>query len=240
MKKIPQWPVAQKGEKGLWDGVVHLDYYILKALADASVYTPVIRKCLPEIPQACLELGIGPFGLGLLAFLPEFPKRFGVDPLPQVSMESANGSPLESSREIRSYMSQLRAPIRYIQGCGEELPVRSESMDLVVCCNVLDHTSDPDAVLKEIHRVLKPNGNFFFNVDTFSRLGLAKWHLLTKHLHKDEILVTTHPFRMYEADAERRLRKAGFHLNKVQGHSLVSNLIGHARDSTYLGTKCSP
>lgn len=240
MKKIPQWPVAQIGEKGLWDGVVHLDYYILKVLGNTSLYAPVLRKSLPGIPQSCLELGIGPFGLGLLAFLPEFPKRFGVDPLPQVSMESANGSPLESSREIRSYISQLRAPIRYIQGCGEEMPVRSESMDLVVCCNVLDHTSDPDAVLKEIHRVLKPNGIFFFNVDTFSRLGLVKWHLLTKHLHKDEILVTTHPFRMYEGDAERRLRKAGFQLKKVQGHTFVTNLIGHARDSTYLGTKCSP
>ena len=137
-------------------------------------------------------------------------------------------------------MSGLRAPIRYIQGCGEELPVRSESMDLVVCCNVLDHTSDPDAVLKEIHRVLKSKGIFFFNVDTFSRLGLVKWHLLTKYLHKNEILVTTHPYRMYETDAEHRLRNAGFQLKKVQGHTFVSNLIGHARDSTYLGTKCSP
>lgn len=240
MKKIPKWPVAQKDEKGLWDGVVHLDYYILKVLASTSISAPVIRKCVPEIPQACLELGIGPFGLGLLAFLPEFPKRFGVDPLPQVSLESANGSPLESSREIRTYMSQLRAPIQYIQGCGEELPVRSESMDLVLCWNVLDHTSDPDAVLKEIHRVLKPNGKFFFNVDTFSRLGLVKWYLITRYLHKKEILVTTHPYRMYEADAERRLRRAGFQLEKVQGHTFVSNLIGHARDSTYLGTKCSP
>ncbi|MGH9701628.1 MAG: methyltransferase domain-containing protein [Candidatus Acidiferrales bacterium] len=240
MKKIPKWPVAQVGEKGLWDGVVHLDYYILRVLAGSSVPAPVLRKCFPEIPQTCLELGIGPFGLGLLAFLPEYPNRFGVDPLPRVSMESTNSSPLESSEEIRSYMRKMRASIQYIQGCGEEIPVRSESMDLVICCNVLDHTSDPDAVLREIRRVLKPNGKFFFNVDTFSRLGLVKWHLLTKHLHRDEIMVTTHPYRMYEADAEHRLRKAGFQLKKVQGHTFVSNLIGHSRDSTYLGTKCSP
>jgi hypothetical protein len=45
---------------------------------------------------------------------------------------------------------------------------------------------------------------------------------------------------MYETDAEHRLRNAGFQLKKVQGHTFVSNLIGHARDSTYLGTKCSP
>ena len=65
-------------------------------------------------------------------------------------------------------------------------------------------------------------------------LGLVKWYAYTKYAHKDEILVTTHPYRMYESDVIRRLRSAGFALLKIEGHTFRSNLLGHARDSTFL------
>ena len=75
---------------------------------------------------------------------------------------------------------------------------------------MLDHVSDPDAVLREIHRVLKSDGCLYFDVDTFSLCGLVKWYLWTKHAHKDEILVTSHPYRLFEDGLVRRLRAAGF------------------------------
>jgi SAM-dependent methyltransferase len=239
MKKIPQWLEAQEREKGLWDGVIHHDYYVLRVLADNSVKAPQVRKCFDRTPETSLEIGIGPFGIGITAFLPEIPRRFAVDSLALVPLESNVNSCLKSSEELRRYMRQLRAPIRYIQGCGEEMPIRTESMDLIICCNVLDHTSDPDAILREMHRVLKPKGLLFFDVDTFSILGLLKWHSWTKYAHKDEILVTTHPYRMYERDVVRRLRSSGFQLQKLRGHTATSNMIGRARVSTFLGLKCS-
>ena len=134
-------------------------------------------------------------------------------------------------------MGRLRAPVGYIRAFGEDMPVASDSMDLVLCCNALDHASDPLAVLREIRRVLKPGGLFFFEVDTLSVLGLAKWHTYTKYKHKDEILVKAHPYRMYESDVARQLTSCGFRIRKVYGHTFASNLIGHARDSTFLGTK---
>ena len=127
-------------------------------------------------------------------------------------------------------MQRLRAPIHYVQGCGEEIPVRTASIDLVICCNVLDHVSDPDAVLREIHRVLKSDGCLYFDVDTFSLCGLVKWYLWTRHAHKDEILVTSHPYRLFEDGLVRRLRGAGFHLRKLGGHNVVSKIIGRAQE----------
>lgn len=237
MSPIPAWRNAQKGEKGLWDGVAHLDYYILRVLADNSVHAPVVREHFTQPPKSCLEVGIGPFSLGISAFLPEIPNRFGLDPLPMVSMNSTSERRMESTEEIRSYIKSLRAPIRYIQSLGEDMPIRSESLDFVICYNVLDHSSDPNAILREIHRVLKTSGHLYFGVDTFSLAGLLKWHAWTKHAHKEEILVSTHPYRMREGAVARTLHSAGFRVQKVKGHTFTSNLGGHARDSVFWGTK---
>jgi hypothetical protein len=147
MKKIPQWRVAQKGEKGLWDGVIHDDYFILNYTSIQTGKAPGLMSSLGRTPEKSLEVGIGPFGLGVSAFLPEIPFRLALDPLPPVSLDYSPISPdskVHSTYELRAYMQRLRAPIHYVQGCGEEIPVRTGTMDLVICCN---HVSDPDAVL---------------------------------------------------------------------------------------------
>jgi SAM-dependent methyltransferase len=45
-----------------------------------------------------------------------------------------------------------------IIGLGHTLPFEDASFDTVVAFQVLEHVPDPFAVIKEVHRVLKPNG----------------------------------------------------------------------------------
>lgn len=40
----------------------------------------------------------------------------------------------------------------------EKLPFDEASFDFVLCSEVIEHLFDPDNILKEIHRVLRPNG----------------------------------------------------------------------------------
>jgi Methylase involved in ubiquinone/menaquinone biosynthesis len=51
-----------------------------------------------------------------------------------------------------------------IYGDAHKLPVKSESIDCVVCCEVLEHVADPFTCCAEIYRILKPGGLFVFSV----------------------------------------------------------------------------
>jgi SAM-dependent methyltransferase len=47
-----------------------------------------------------------------------------------------------------------------IAGSGSRIPLPDASCDLVICDNVLEHISEPQVVMDEIARVLKPGGWF--------------------------------------------------------------------------------
>jgi ubiquinone/menaquinone biosynthesis C-methylase UbiE len=115
--------------------------------------------------------------------------------------------------------------------------MRSGSLDLVIYCNMIDHASSSALILDEIQRVIKPGGQFFFDVHTFSVLGLIKWHTWTKFRHKNEMLVKAHPYRMFESAIRRKNSEHRFAGEKLTGHTLPSACIGQARTSTFLGEK---
>lgn len=41
---------------------------------------------------------------------------------------------------------------------GDQLPLTSKSFDLIIILDVLEHVQDPDFILSEIRRLIKPNG----------------------------------------------------------------------------------
>ncbi|HGY57418.1 MAG TPA: class I SAM-dependent methyltransferase [Caldithrix abyssi] len=51
-----------------------------------------------------------------------------------------------------------------VTGDAFHLPVQNESMDVVLCSEVLEHVNEPGSVLEEIRRVLKPQGRVVISV----------------------------------------------------------------------------
>lgn len=61
--------------------------------------------------------------------------------------------------------------VRYVQGDAQALPFADGEFDVVSNMDFLEHVEDPQAIVKECARVLKPGGIFFFH--TFNRNPLA-------------------------------------------------------------------
>lgn len=229
MKRNARWAEAQESEFQFWTAVAHHDFDILQILADNSRKAATLKGHLKASTRRALEVGCGPLGVGIIAFLSEIPLRFAMDPLQLTRMDA--------NETLAHYIDLRRESVAHLRACGEEIPIASGTLDLVICCNVIDHTSQPNSILGEICRILRPGGQFFFDVDTFSLLGLVKWHTWTKFRHKGETLVKAHPYRMVESVIQRKISEHGFALKKLAGHTGLSACIGKARSSTFHAEK---
>lgn len=69
-----------------------------------------------------------------------------------------------------------------IQADPSQLPIQSESIDLVLLMHILEGTQNPEIVLEEVHRILKPNGKIMLLC--FNAFGVWQIrHLLSSRLH---------------------------------------------------------
>ena len=88
----------------------------------------------------------------------------GVDPSPG-SVEAA-----------RSHAAERGLRIDYRIGAGEDLPAPDAAFDVACCCDVLEHVADPNRVIGQTARVLKPGGIYLF--DTPNRTWESKLLLI--------------------------------------------------------------
>ena len=69
--------------------------------------------------------------------------------------------------------------VRYVHGDAYTLPFKDNSFDVVCTMDFLEHVSDPQKVIAECSRILKPNGLFFYQ--TFNRNFLS-WLVVIKFM----------------------------------------------------------
>ena len=64
-----------------------------------------------------------------------------------------------SGLALQSARTQLQGyTVRFIHGAVEDLDLAAASFDRIVCTEVLEHTRDPELVLRTIARLLRPTG----------------------------------------------------------------------------------
>ena len=108
---------------------------------------------------------------------------------------------VESVPAVTSYTGMdLEQPTYYagvvpdLKWDGQTIPAEAESFDCVIATEFLEHYPEPDKILAEIRRVMKPDGEFFATVPFV-------WNL--HEIPYDEYRYT--PYSL-----ERHLRNAGF------------------------------
>jgi len=71
----------------------------------------------------------------------------------------------------RKYHAERGQCSHLFQGYAEEIPLRSDSVDQVLCKGSLDHFLDPRAALGEMRRVLKPGGRIVAAIANYDSLS---------------------------------------------------------------------
>lgn len=178
-----RWQQAQAAELKWWQEWRRLPFYRNHSFPEywTTVLTDLMGDMESVTPEVIVEVGCGPHGVVRYLFK-KSRLKLGIDPL------------------IRKFQDSPRpdAQTAYAAGVGENIPIRDNSVDLVLCINVLDHVMDADQILGEIRRILKPGGKLVLEVHTFPRV-------LTPFLMLDH----PHTFHWTRSDIERMVKRTG-------------------------------
>lgn len=148
--------------------------------------------------QSAVEIGAGPFPA--LAAAPRWKRAVAVDPIARAYAEEG-------------ILPAAAGHITYIEAPGERIPLPAGFADLVVIENALDHVNNPDTVLNEIRRLLRPGGLLWLLVDLST---------YSDHMHP-------HPFD--EVRVRALLYKAGLEVvsDRVSDHKSHPQAYGEYR-----------
>jgi len=229
-----RWQLAQKAERKYWGDAVRSPEEFLHLLEEKYTFIARINaacapalKPLPSVGRV-LEVGIGPLGLGVATLLEPQSKWSitGVDPLPRMD-----------SVELPEYLTHCyvelkKRPLNYIQKPAEEFNAGKNSFDLAICYNVLDHTRDPNLIVKNVFEMLVPGSYFLLFVTTISLVSKYRKKIL-------KYLDLPHPHKFHLLQLFQMVNDAGFEIVWYPRKSRESlrRLIGRGKRDLVLITR---
>jgi 2-polyprenyl-6-hydroxyphenyl methylase/3-demethylubiquinone-9 3-methyltransferase len=148
---------------GWWDENGDGNLVSLRYLTNPAKFNYInnVIKSYGKCPKKISVLEVG-CGGGYLA-----------DKLAKAGFEVTGLDPSNNSiKAAKVHAKQENLTIKFVEGFGEKLPFKSNSFHFVCCCDVLEHVKDFTLVIKEISRVLRRGGVFFY--DTINRTTISK------------------------------------------------------------------
>jgi SAM-dependent methyltransferase len=119
--------------------------------------------------------------------------------------------------------ADLGAPEADLQVDITAMTIPDESYDVVVCSHVLEHIPADRAAMKEIVRVLRPNGVAYIQVPLNSRLSQTDEDPgVTDPKERERRFGQFDHVRTYGRDFEDRLREAGFAVTQIQTSAVLN------------------
>jgi SAM-dependent methyltransferase len=162
------------------------------------------RRCLRGVAGTVLEIG---FGSGHnLPFYPVGPA--GVAKLVAVDPSAV------AARLARERIAAAPFPVEHAALAGDTIDAPDASFDAVVCTFTMCTVPDPAAMLRQVARVLRPGGRFFFlEHGRADDAGVRRWQDRLNGLQK-ALVGGCHLNR----DIAALIRDAGFSVDEIDKH----------------------
>ncbi|ELZ27684.1 methyltransferase type 11 [Halosimplex carlsbadense 2-9-1] len=143
-----------------------------------------------EAGDTVLDLGSGSGYAGrALRETKDASRSYGIDAAPRMA------------RNAREYTADRRSG--FLNGDFEHLPLERDSIDHCWSMEAFFYARDPDAVLDELRRVIRPGGTFYCAVNYWEE---------SVHTHEWDELVEVPMIRWTEAEYREHFRDAGLHV----------------------------
>lgn len=142
--------------------------HVIKLAMRNRQFAPYRERVAAAARGRVLEVGIGT-GQNLSRFGAQVSEVIGIEPaarLATMARTAARDAPM---------------PVTVVEASADAIPLDTRSIDTVVMTWTLCSVPDPDAALRELHRVLRPDGRLLFVEHGLApELGVCRWqHRLT-------------------------------------------------------------
>ena len=140
-----------------------------------SLY-PVLLEKLSHIPfQSALDLGCGTGEMLKLILQEDTHKELcGID---------------LSEKMLAVAKSKLPEQVKLVLGDSESLPFSDNAFDVVYCNDSFHHYPDPENVIREVQRVLKPGGTFLIGDCWQPLVGRAIMNFYMRHSKEGDVKI---------------------------------------------------
>ena len=118
----------------------------------------------------------------------------------------------ESMRNLDYITADIESPLAKIKMDIHAIPFEENTFDVAFCNHVMEHVNDDIQAMKELHRVLNPNGWAIIQIPLFHPLPLQTFEdaSITNPKEREKIFGQSDHVRLYGLDYKNRLEEAGF------------------------------
>jgi ubiquinone/menaquinone biosynthesis C-methylase UbiE len=134
-----------------------------------------------------------------------------------IAPEQAFLSRFKKLSNMEYVTADLESPLADIKLDITQMPLPDNAFDVVICNHVLEHITDDNKAMREVLRVLKPNGWAILQVPLdISQTETYEDEKITDRQERELIFGQYDHVRVYGLDYKNRLVNAGFKVEKCE------------------------